>query len=72
MRVNKTALMKRTLGYAMFGGLLVLTLFFAMYVKSWWDEPLGVDGFVLWMVLFLPMSKAFPLIQRLMQEQPFT
>ncbi|WP_298151143.1 hypothetical protein [Flavobacterium sp.] len=60
-----TALLNRILGYMLFSALSFAVLGFCLWIKSWWNEPLGGDGFILWFVLFYPVYRAFPVVERL-------
>lgn len=60
------AWLQRMVGYGLLGCLSVVLLYLCVYVKSWWDEPLGLDGIALWFVLMLPMPRFFPVLERLM------
>lgn len=68
LKIDYPSMLKRMVGYGLFALLSLLVLVFCIFVKSWWNEPLGWDGIALWLALMFPMGKLFPVIQRLMYE----
>lgn len=72
MKIDSPTLLKNIVGYALFACLASLLLALCVYVKSWWGEPLGFDGLVLWFVLMIPTRKAFPIIERLIEKPGIT
>lgn len=72
MKVDYALLLRNMVGYAIFACLASLVLALCVYVKSWWDEPLGLDGLALWFVLMMPLLKAMPIIDRLIERPGIT
>lgn len=72
MKVDYALLLRNMAGYAIFACLATVVLALCVYVKSWWAEPLGLDGLVLWFVLMMPLRKAFPIIDRLIERPGIT
>lgn len=68
IKIDYPSTLKRMTGYGLFGLLSLLVYGLCLYVKSWWEEPLGWDGLALWLALMFPMGKLFPVIQRVMSE----
>lgn len=62
-------LLKRMAGYALLMVVCVALFLLCAYVKSWWDEPLGLDGLALFFVLLIPVRRTFPIITKLLEGE---
>lgn len=40
------------------------------WIKSWWNEPLGIDGFLLFVVLSFIIQRFCPRLRNLMSRWP--
>ncbi len=72
MKIDYSLLLKNIAGYAIFACVGAFVMAICVYVKSWWNEPLGFDGLVLWFVLMLPTRKCLPIIERLIDRPAVT
>ncbi|RTL42918.1 MAG: hypothetical protein EKK53_10965 [Burkholderiales bacterium] len=68
-KIDYTRLLRQMIGYALVGLVCSLLFIFCVYVKSWWDEPLGLDGLALLFVLLIPVRRTFPIITKLLDGQ---
>jgi hypothetical protein len=58
----------RFIGLMLFCLLWLVIVVFCVWFKSWWHEPLGVDGLLLSFVLWGIAYKAIPMIDRLINR----
>ena len=69
-KIDYTPLLRQMIGYALVALVCILLFILCVYVKSWWDEPLGLDGLVLFFVLLIPVRRTFPIITKLLDGKP--
>ncbi len=67
--IDYSRLLKRMIGYALLMAVCVALFLLCAYVKSWWGEPLGLDGLALFFVLLIPVRRTFPIITKLLEGE---
>ncbi len=56
---------RRALGHGFFALLFMAVIAFCLWIKSFWDEPLGLDGLVLAFAMMWVFHRHLPFVDRI-------